>query len=83
MAPAPFTSPLAASLAPELLDRFTRYVRVDTQSARDRIASPSTPGQLELGRLLTEELRSLGLDDAELDRQRLRDRDTVGRRGSA
>ena len=52
MPPAPFTSALAEALAPDLLDRFLRYVRVDTQSERDRGRSPSTPGQLELGRML-------------------------------
>ena len=31
-----FTSPLAEELAPDLLERFLRYVRIDTQSARDR-----------------------------------------------
>ncbi len=31
---APFTSPLAEAIAPDVLDRFLRYVRVDTQSAR-------------------------------------------------
>jgi tripeptide aminopeptidase len=63
----PFSSPLAEELAPDVLDRFLRYVRVDTQSRRDRSGSPSTPGQLELGRLLVDELRAAGLDDAELD----------------
>jgi tripeptide aminopeptidase len=63
-----FTSPLAESLAPDLLDRFLRYVRVDTQSERDRKQSPSTPGQLDLARMLVEELRAAGLADAALDR---------------
>jgi len=62
-----FTSPLAEQLAPALLDRFLRYVRVSTQSARARTQSPSTPGQLDLGRMLAEELRQIGLDDAFLD----------------
>src|SRR5437764_10330432 len=62
-----YTSDLAESLAEGLLDRFLRYVRVDTQSRRDRTQSPSTPGQLELGRLLVDELLALGLTDAELD----------------
>jgi tripeptide aminopeptidase len=62
-----FTSPLAELLAPDLLDRFLRYVRVDTQSARDRTQSPSTPGQLDLGRMLAEELVGLGLEDSALD----------------
>jgi tripeptide aminopeptidase len=64
---APFTSALAQELAPDLLARFQRYVRIDTQSRRDRDGSPSTPGQLELGRLLVDELRGAGLADAELD----------------
>jgi tripeptide aminopeptidase len=62
-----FTSPLAKSLAPDLLERFQRYVRIDTQSERDRKQSPSTPGQLDLARLLVEELSAIGLADAALD----------------
>jgi len=62
-----YTSPLAEELAPGLLDRFLRYVQIDTQSARDRKQSPSTPGQLDLSRLLVEELKEIGLDDAALD----------------
>jgi tripeptide aminopeptidase len=64
---APYTSPLAEALAPDLLARFDRYVRVDTQSTRDRTQSPSTPGQLELAALLAEELREIGLADAAVD----------------
>jgi tripeptide aminopeptidase len=67
MASAPYTSPLAQAVSDDLLDRFLRYVRIDTQSHRDRTQSPSTAGQLELGRLLVEDLRELGLDDATLD----------------
>jgi tripeptide aminopeptidase len=62
-----FTSPLAEQLAPDLLDRFLRYVRVDTQSRRGRTQSPSTPGQLTLARMLVEELRAIGVEDAFLD----------------
>ena len=64
---APFTSPLAQSLAADLLDRFLRYVRVDTQAARERTSSPSTPGQLELARMLVNELRAAGVADAAVD----------------
>jgi tripeptide aminopeptidase len=64
---AAFTSPLAEELAPGLLERFLRYVRVDTQSKRDRERSPSTPGQLDLSRMLMRELQEIGLEDAELD----------------
>jgi len=67
MGPAPYTSSLAEALAPEVLERFTRYVRIDTQARRDRTGSPSTPGQLEFGRLLAQELVDIGLDDAQLD----------------
>src|SRR3954468_20188991 len=64
---APFTSPLAETLAPAVLERFLRYVRVDTQSARDRTQSPSTPGQLDLARMLVAELEEIGLEDVALD----------------
>jgi tripeptide aminopeptidase len=62
-----YTSELAAELAPGLLVRFERYVRVDTQSTRERTACPSTPGQLDLARILVTELAEAGLDDAALD----------------
>jgi tripeptide aminopeptidase len=64
---ATFTSELAERLADDLLRRFERYVRIDTQSTRERAQSPSTPGQLDLGRVLVEELIEAGLDDAALD----------------
>src|SRR5579884_3810622 len=50
-----------------LLERFCRYVRIDTQAVENAGTYPSSPGQLELGRLLTGELRELGLRDAEQD----------------
>jgi tripeptide aminopeptidase len=62
-----YSSPLAESLAPDVLERFQRYVQVDTQSARDRDGSPSTPGQLDLARMLVDELHAIGLGDATLD----------------
>ena len=62
-----YTSELAEVLAPDVLQRFLRYVRIDTQSRRERTRSPSTPGQLELARLLVSELLEAGLEDAELD----------------
>jgi tripeptide aminopeptidase len=62
-----FTSELAESLAAGVLERFDRYVRIDTQAARDRESSPSSPGQLELGGMLVAELTEIGLADAALD----------------
>ena len=50
-----------------LLDRFCRYVRIHTQADETAATYPSSPGQLELGALLTRELRALGLRDAEQD----------------
>jgi tripeptide aminopeptidase len=50
-----------------LLDRFCRYVRINTQADETAKTYPSSPGQLELGRLLAEELRALGLADVTHD----------------
>ena len=65
--PAPFASPLAAELAEDALARFLRYVRIDTQAAYGSETYPSTAKQLDLSRLLLEELLGLGLEDAVLD----------------
>jgi tripeptide aminopeptidase len=64
---AAFSSPLAEELAGDVLERFLRYVRVDTQGAYRVEARPSTEKQLDLSRLLVEELREIGLVDAELN----------------
>src|SRR4051812_14934200 len=50
-----------------LLDRFLRYVCIDTQAVEQTTAYPSSPGQLTLGKILVGELRELGLRDAEQD----------------
>jgi tripeptide aminopeptidase len=50
-----------------LLNRFCRYVRIDTQADEATRTYPSTTGQLELGRMLAAELRDLGLRDAAQD----------------
>lgn len=52
---------------PPVLQRFLRYVSIDTQSAENIDAYPSTERQKDLGRLLVDELRELGLEDAEMD----------------
>jgi tripeptide aminopeptidase len=67
MPSAPFSSDLAQALSEDLLQRFLRYVRIDTQAHRDRTQSPSSPGQLDLARLLVAELQEGGLQDAGLD----------------
>jgi tripeptide aminopeptidase len=50
-----------------LLDRFLRYVAVDTTARENAGCYPSSPGQLELGRMLLDELRSMGVADAAQD----------------
>jgi tripeptide aminopeptidase len=51
----------------QVLERFLRYVQIDTQSKEDSESYPSTPKQLDLLRPLVEELRAIGLADAALD----------------
>lgn len=53
-------------LMESVLDRFLRYVRIDTQSDEDSASYPSTAKQLDLSRLLAEECRQLGLSDVRL-----------------
>lgn len=50
-----------------VLDRFLRYVVIDTQSDPLSTAQPSTEKQKNLGRLLVDELKAMGLDDAHID----------------
>jgi tripeptide aminopeptidase len=47
-----------------LLQRFLKYVRVDTTARDGQAGYPSSPGQRELGRMLREELSASGLTDA-------------------
>ena len=47
-----------------LLARFLRYVQIDTTAREEAGQYPSSPGQLELGKILVDELHSLGLSDA-------------------
>ncbi|SDM36027.1 peptidase T [Ensifer sp. YR511] len=50
-----------------VLDRFLRYVVIDTQSDAKSKTQPSTEKQKNLGRVLVEELLTIGLADAHLD----------------
>lgn len=51
----------------EIINRFTTYVKVDTQSNEDNITCPSTPGQLTLGNMLVKELKSIGMEEVTID----------------
>jgi tripeptide aminopeptidase len=50
-----------------VLDRFLRYVVIDTQSDPASSTQPTTEKQKDLGRVLVEELLEVGLSDAHLD----------------
>lgn len=50
-----------------VLDRFLKYVVIDTQSDPESKTIPSTEKQKNLGKLLVEELLAMGIQDAELD----------------
>jgi tripeptide aminopeptidase len=50
-----------------LLARFLQYVAIDTRSDETSSSSPSTPGQLDLQRMLVADLDKIGLVDVELD----------------
>src|SRR5262249_34101288 len=58
---------LAARLAEDAAERFLRYVRIDTRSDEESDTYPSTPGQLDLLRLLRDELEQGGLADVAMD----------------
>ena len=66
MDPDGYASELARYLAPDALERLLRYVLVDTQSDPLSDATPTTAKQLNLSRMLVDELRELGLEDVEL-----------------
>jgi len=50
-----------------LTERFMRYVQVDTQSDPESDLFPTTEKQKDLGKILFEELRQMGLSDVEMD----------------
>jgi tripeptide aminopeptidase len=49
------------------VDRFLRYVQVDTQSNPQSATSPSTEKQKNLGNILVDELLTMGVHDAHMD----------------
>lgn len=58
---------MALMLKHAVLERFLRYVQLDTQSDPDSPTQPSTEKQKNLGKLLVKELKEIGIADAELD----------------
>lgn len=51
-----------------MMDRFFRYVKIDTQSNEESESYPSTDKQYELLKLLEKELGTLGLEDVALNK---------------
>jgi tripeptide aminopeptidase len=50
-----------------VIERFLKYVKFDTQSDENSNVTPSTPKQMVFAEYLRAELESLGLEDIELD----------------
>ena len=50
-----------------IIDRFVKYVTIDTESDPNNPAFPSTEKQWDLARVLEKELKEIGMDDVELD----------------
>ncbi len=50
-----------------IAERFMRYVQIDTQSDPDSTSFPSTDKQLNLAKLLVEELKAMGILQVDLD----------------
>ncbi len=51
----------------KVLERFLRYVKVDTESDPQSTSFPSTQKQKDLSRILVQELLEMGVQDAHLD----------------
>ena len=62
-----------------LLQRFLRYVQIDTTAEDGLDRYPSSAGQLELGLMLVDELREMGLSDAAQDEHGISGRRARGR----
>ncbi|MBQ1930864.1 MAG: peptidase T [Lachnospiraceae bacterium] len=50
-----------------VIEKFLRYVKIDTESLSDQEQVPSTEKQKDLGRLLVEELHAMGAEDPHMD----------------
>jgi tripeptide aminopeptidase len=58
---------MADALAEQLIERFFRYLAVESQSDAKATTVPSTPGQRRLAEMLKAELEALGLAEIHLD----------------
>lgn len=51
----------------QIIDRFTSYVKIDTESDPNSETTPSTDKQWDLARKLVEELKEIGMEDVTID----------------
>lgn len=51
----------------KIVERFKKYIAVDTRSDEDSETCPSSKGQLKLGQILVEDLKKIGLSDVKQD----------------
>ena len=49
------------------MDRFLQYVAIDTMANENTDDYPSSPGQLEIGKLLVAQMQEMGIEDAHQD----------------
>ena len=52
----------------KLVERFKKYIAVDTKSDENSETVPSTQGQLKLGKIVANELKEIGLEDVFQDK---------------
>lgn len=52
----------------KLIDRFIRYIQINTESSTTSVTTPSTPTQFEFAKKLVKELEEIGLEDISLDK---------------
>ena len=50
-----------------MIERFLKYIAVDTKSDPDNPHCPSSKGQLELGAMVVEDLKAIGMEDVKQD----------------
>ena len=53
----------------KVLERFLRYVKIDTEADENSSTFPSTEKQKNLGRLLFQELKDMGVEDSFFDEE--------------
>jgi tripeptide aminopeptidase len=61
------STPMSLNIDHTVTERFLRYAKIDTQSDPASPTCPSTDKQKDLGRLLVDELKAIGIEDADMD----------------